>query len=375
VHIAAASVWIGGLAGLLIVLGTLPSSHRGRCARRYSTAAAVALVALAVSGTLRALDEIGTWHQLLATGFGQLVIAKIVLLAVLAGLGALNRYRHLPAVGPHPRRLRTVGSAELAIAAVVLVATAVLVNLAPARSATAAAKPPAPAQLAIDAHDFATTVRVHLTVSPGTAGFNQFRLSVVDYDTSAPIDGATVSIRFALPARPDLGQSTLPLGPSGPGVYTAPGANLAIDGTWNLDVLVQQPAGSTEVPITLTTRQVPQRIDVQHNTGLPDVFTLHISGNRSVQTYLDPGHPGALNEFHTTFIGADGNETAVDTLAVTAIGPTGGPPATLEVRKLDPVGHFVADLPSPRAGRYTFDITGHTPQGETIHGVFTIAVT
>lgn len=372
-HFAAVGIWMGALAGFLLCLGALSPADRRVAARRFSTVAAFALLAVAATGTLRAVDEIGTWHQLFSTGFGQLVIAKVALLGGLALLGALNRYRSVPAADTRPTMLRRVGGSELLVGAVVLGVTAVLLNLAPARSTAAAAAKPAVAPIVIDAHDFATTVRLHVTVTPGTAGFNDFRVSVVDYDTRAPVD-ATVSLRFALPARPDLGQSTLPLQRTGPGMYAAQGANLSIDGTWTVSMLIQRPSGSVEVALTLTTRQPPQRIDVQHFSGSPDIYTLHLAGNRSIQTYLDPGHPGAINEFHATVIGPNGSELAMTSLTVSATGPNAGPPVSLTVRRLDQLGHFVADLRDAVVGRYSFEVNGTTAQGDTLHGVFTIPV-
>jgi putative copper export protein len=372
VHFASVGIWIGGLAGLLLVLGALAPEERRVAARRYSTSAAVALVTVVLSGGLRAFDEIGSWHQLFHTGFGQLVLIKVGLLSGLIALGAVNRFRSVPAAGTRPQLLRRLGGSELAVVAVVLIATAALLNLAPSRSSAAATTPPT-RPLVFDAHDPATTVRLHLTVTPGAAGFNQFGLTLVDYDTRAPVDGA-VSLRFSLPARADLGDSTLPMSQAGPGTYTARGPNLSIDGTWTVSVLIQRPTGAVEVPVTITPRLAPQDITVQRYVGTPDISTLHLPGNRSVQVYLDPGRTGVVNEFHVTVIGPDNNELATDSVTVSATASDGGPPTNLTVRKLDPVGHFVADLRSATPGRYSFDVRATTAQGESIHGTFTGAV-
>jgi hypothetical protein len=95
-----------------------------------------------------------------------------------------------------------------------------------------------------------------------------------------------------------------------------------------------------------------------------------LSGGRTVQSYLDPGHPGALNEFHATFIGPDGQEIPMAALTVTAT-----PGGTLAVRRLDTIGHFVADLPDATKRPYRFTITGTTEAGETLTGTFQIPVT
>ena len=88
VHFVAAGVWIGGLATLLIGLATLDADGRGRAARRFSAIALVAVVVLAASGVLRAIDEVGSWDALTSTTFGQAILVKSGLLLVLIGLGA-----------------------------------------------------------------------------------------------------------------------------------------------------------------------------------------------------------------------------------------------------------------------------------------------
>jgi hypothetical protein len=296
---------------------------------------------------------------------------KSSLLVLLVALGALNRYRSVPAATRSARPLQVIGRIELLLLAGVLVAAGILQGLAPA---TSTAAPGAIKPVVLSGHDFGTTVRVTLFVSPGSAGFNQFRVTVVDFDTKRPVDDP-VALRFAMPNRPELGESTLTLARTRPGTFTASGANLSIDGTWSLTTRVEEPSGGVEIPFTLTTRTPPEKITAQHFKGLPTTYTLQLAGNRSVQTYLDPGHPAVLDEFHVTFIGPDGNELPMAALAVSASPPgPSRPTLSLPVRPLDNIGHFVADLSRPGTGSYRFDVTGTTQTGDTVHGVFTIPV-
>ena len=85
------------------------------------------------------------------------MLVKSGLLLVLAGLGAFNRFRSIPTVRATAVRLRRVGTVELAVAAVILVATAVLQNLAPARTASAAALSAAARPIVVSGSDFGTT--------------------------------------------------------------------------------------------------------------------------------------------------------------------------------------------------------------------------
>jgi copper transport protein len=371
-HFGAAAVWVGGLAALLLGLQGLSPEARARVARRFSSVALAMVAVIAATGVQRAFDEVGTLHRLYATTFGRWVLLKVALLSALIVLGALNRYRSVPAVARTPRPLRAVARTELGLVAVVLVATGFIQGLAPPASG-AGARVVHP--LVLTGSDFATTVRVRLSVTPATAGFNQFLVTVADYDSGRPVDDANVSLRFALPARPDLGESTLTLSRTEPGTHAGQGANVSIDGSWSVTVLIQRSTGGTEVPLSLTTRQPPERIDVQRSAGTPDLYTLHLRDGRAVQSYLDPGQAGThVNEFHVTVIQPDGNELAMTDVTVAATGPGQRVASTLAVRRLDPAGHFVADLLDAAGGAYRFDVTGTTQTGEQLQGHFTIPV-
>lgn len=372
-HFVAAGVWIGGLVALLVGLRRAPADQRLTATRRFSAMAVAAVAVIAATGIARAYDEVHGLHRLVDSVFGRYVVLKSVLLVVLIGLGALNRYRTVPAVGRGTLRpLRVVARTELGLAAVVLIATGFLQGLAPPAS-SASARPPQP--VVVTAHDFGTTMRVSLTVSPGMAGFNEFQLTVRDYDTGAPVDAPAVSLRFSLPARPDLGASTLLLTRTASGLYQGKGPNLSLDGTWSVTITVQQTSGGTEIAVSLPTRRPPERIDAQRNGSLPTVYTLHLADGRAIQTYLDPGRAGVhFNEFHVTVLAADGNELAVTTVTAGATLRPATVATPLATRRLDPLGHFVADLVDARPGTYGFDVVADAASGDRLQGHFTIPV-
>src|SRR5205807_1678676 len=257
VHVVAAGLWIGGLAGLLLSLGPLGPGSRGPAARRFSFWAGIAIVVVGITGTLRAFDEVGSWHGLFHTGFGQLIVVKIALFGLLGLLGALNRFRNVRAVEASPRGLRRTGGAELVAMAAVLAATALLQNLAPARSAAAAGATTL-SPVVIDASDFATTYRLHLTVTSDTPGFDTFTLTVSDYETRKPakIDGTKITFHYT--DSPAVGDSSLQLDRQPGGSYRAQGANLALVGHWLLTVNVSNGVHSVDVPMDIVTQTQPE---------------------------------------------------------------------------------------------------------------------
>ena len=252
-HIVASGVWIGGLLVLLIAVRGQPSEVKGRAVRRFSTTAGVAIVIVALTGTFRAVIEIGSVGQLFGTAFGILVLVKVALFVVLACLGAINRFGNVPRAPAVLRGLRRVGSTEVVIGAAVVLVAAALVNVAPPVASAAIATTAQASQLVVNGSDFATTVKVRLTVSPGTAGFNNFTLRVTDYDSGATVHASSVQLEFTNPLRPQLGESTLTLKRQSNGTYSARGGNLAIAGIWEVAAIIENGETSTEVHLQLTT--------------------------------------------------------------------------------------------------------------------------
>jgi len=373
-HVLAVGAWVGGLGALLLTLRGSTSEDRARAARRFSRWAGFALAAVAVTGVIRAIVEIGTWDALFGTDFGRLVIAKAALLVVLAALGTANHFITVPAAARNLTGLRRVGSVEVSVASVVLVLTAVLVNVAPPASA-ASGPPPVPASpLIASGSDFGTTVKVRLAVEPGTAGFNRFTAVVTDFDTGAPVVGDGVTLRFTLASTSGLGPSMLDLAPSGAsgsGTFAASGGNISQDGIWQVDAVVTPRGGpAVEVPLVLPSRVAPQTVDVVASPGAPTISTVHLDAGRTVQVYLDPGSAGQ-NDLHATFFDATGAEVPVQTATI-ATTTAAGIGAVLNPRQLEP-GHFVANA-TLTAGMLGVDVVGPAPDGGRLHAHLEVTV-
>ena len=129
-HFAAAGIWFGGLAALLVGIRGEPSAETGAAVRRFAIVAAVALVVVVATGTLRAIDELSSFGQLFTTGYGRAILAKLVLVGVIAGIAARNR-RSVAAAATELRPLRRRAGLELGLAAVALAVAALMGTLAP----------------------------------------------------------------------------------------------------------------------------------------------------------------------------------------------------------------------------------------------------
>ena len=170
IHIVAAGVWIGGLLMLLLAVRGQASQTKARAVRRFSTTAGFAIVVVAMTGTFRAIIEIGSVAQLFSTAFGVLVLVKVGLLIILACLGAINRFGNVPRAPEILRGLRRVGSTEIVIGAAAVVIAAALVNVAPPVASAATTTTAQATQIAVTGSDFATTVKVRLHDLAGHRG-------------------------------------------------------------------------------------------------------------------------------------------------------------------------------------------------------------
>jgi copper transport protein len=356
VHGLGAAGWVGGLAALLVVLRTTPGEERLVTARRFSFWAGIGLVIVIVTGAFRALVEIGTLEALVGTAFGVVVLLKSAGLLALAGLGAFNRFVTLRTATNLVGRLRRVGGAEITVAVVVLGLSALLVNQTPP---TSAVSNPAPVAQPIVAtgHDFGTSVRARLVATPGAAGSNEFDLALTDYDTGDPVDADAVSIRFQIASRQGVAPSPLDLTRSGPGRFTATGANLSIDGIWQMTVTVTIGGSAVDVPLLAATTIPAQAVQSLVSAGLPTIYTIQLGGGRTAQVYLDPGGPGP-NEFHVTFFDPTGAELPTTSATIAAF-LEGGGAAIFASKMLEP-GHFVAAIDAV-AGQLTVDILSPVP--------------
>ncbi len=135
VHAFAGAIWIGGIVGLALL--SHHGVHEGRrvAAARFSTAAVYAVVAVGLAGLALGWANLPTFDALWTTGYGQTLMAKLVLVAMLGALGAYNHVRVVPAISDGDDvallRLRHTVTAEVAIVLMVLALTALLVNQSP----------------------------------------------------------------------------------------------------------------------------------------------------------------------------------------------------------------------------------------------------
>lgn len=92
-HLLAVAAWLGGLATLLVALFRAPVEAQIEtvAVRRFSRVAFGSVLVLTATGIYQSWRQVGTWSALTGTSYGQLLLVKIGLVALLVGIAWISR--------------------------------------------------------------------------------------------------------------------------------------------------------------------------------------------------------------------------------------------------------------------------------------------
>lgn len=263
VHLAAMSIWTGGL--VLLVAG-IPRSWFWWTASKFSPWALGSVVALAVTGAANAWRQLGSFADLSDSSYGRWLIVKLVLVGLVVGAAAVSRRlarsddpddevveqpaeeRVLASVGSSvadhegapfdgtafggavvpapqepPAALRRSVMFEVVGIALILGATAGLVN-----------SPPPPSAATVESASAVVGDRIaQVELEPAVTGGAEMHVYI-----SSPNGGLDrpdeITVEASLPAA-DLGPLEFETVPAGPGHVVAD-VDLPVAGTWQFDV-------------------------------------------------------------------------------------------------------------------------------------------
>lgn len=236
VHLASMAVWLGGLVvliGFVLREGWADRRALGVVLPAWSRWAGVAVCWLVLGGVVQAVIEIGGLRAFVDTRYGLLILAKAGLLGAVLAVAFFSRRL---VIRRTPDRLGRLVAVELGLAAVVLVASSVLVQTTPGRSADIEAR------AAADAVGFSTTLNsplysVQFEIFPVQLGENNTLHAFVYTPAGKPLDVAEWRVTVALPEKniPPIPNDVVTIrGNQGIGGITFP-----YPGTWELSLTIR----------------------------------------------------------------------------------------------------------------------------------------
>ncbi|MFF2861733.1 copper resistance CopC/CopD family protein [Streptomyces rubiginosohelvolus] len=295
-HLLAVAAWLGGLASLLVALYRTPDIGSA-AVRRFSAVAFGSVVVLAATGIYQSWRQVGSWSALTGTRYGQLLVLKVALIAVLLAVAWFSRRwtarltdsavaseevaEEKPAsesesVSADPERaaqlarqraaltatkkkrirdadpqrsgLRRSVLAEAAVAVVLLAVTTMLTSTEPGRteeeaaggtpSASApAAGGPINLKMPFDTGGQNGKGTVRIDIEPGRTGSNDLHVWI-DGSDGKPMDVPELKLALTLESK-DIGP--LPVVPDrlAEGHWSASAVQIPMAGDWKIDVTVR----------------------------------------------------------------------------------------------------------------------------------------
>ncbi len=248
IHMAAVSIWVGGLFSFLLsmqILHSLAPEPRTRLASflipHFSNLAMTSVAVLTLTGVYSAYLRIGTLEALFNTVYGRALLVKLVIALPMLALGAVNFLITTPAMrraaaqpGGSPEtvaRFRNLLFAEVFLAVLLLAWVGVFTSLPPARAASSLAGSTATTQ--------ADDLSVMLNVNPGRSGLNTFTAFLTSNEKPVA-DAQDVSIEFNSLSM-EMPASKAHLANQGDGKYSLTGGYLSMSDLWDVKVVVIRP--------------------------------------------------------------------------------------------------------------------------------------
>ena len=196
------------------------------------------MIVIAVTGVVQAYIDVRSLDGLFHTTYGALIIVKVILLALLICLGAVNRERVIPAlkriaaadsppgvVGVLARRTMR---GELALMLCVFGVTAALISYAP--PIDAASGP-------FSTNTMIGPAELEMTLEPAKVGLNTIHLYLIDAKTGAQFtETKELTVTARLPSK-GIGPLPLKANLAGPGHYVMNSAVLSPGGTWEIEII------------------------------------------------------------------------------------------------------------------------------------------
>jgi copper transport protein len=260
-HLAAAGLWVGGLLALAVGLLKPVLAGRGTPAfealvhagwRPFGGLAALSVGVLFATGLYSMGRQVASIDALVTTFYGRALIVKIALVMVVSFVGLLNSNLLHPAVGAllarlfgrprdwtvlHLKRFPLLLAVELALGALVFLATGLITSAYPPHGPEFAPPPAVSGQVTTQqADDLLVTLQ---GVTPNQPGENIVTIRVADTRRLPPGHILRVIVHFTYQDQ-NVGSVTTDAQPVSPNVYQVAGDQLSLAGAWQIQAVVRR---------------------------------------------------------------------------------------------------------------------------------------
>jgi copper transport protein len=221
VHLAAMSVWIGGLS---VVSFAAPPGEFWATVTRFSPWALGTVAVLAVTGGANAWRQLGSLSGITESSYGRWLVIKLVLVVLVVGLAAFVRRTVSVRNDDASLIVRRSMFVELAGIVLILGATAGLVN----------SPPPTESGEIASASDVVGERVAQVELEPAVTGGTEMHVYITS--PSGALDQADeISVTAELPDR-SIPPFEVEVVPAGPNHVIGPDVDLPVAGTWSFEV-------------------------------------------------------------------------------------------------------------------------------------------
>jgi copper transport protein len=253
-HLASGSLWLGGLAGLLVLWRALPVAQRmaglAVCVPRFSNAALASVLVLLGSGIGSSVLHLPTLASLWQTSYGTAIIAKAAILLCAIVVASVNLLRTKPALQLSAasegvaRLLRRLVGVEIVLVAGALFAAAILSSLPPPPKALAglgrvsAHVGPGPVTSVVEQSGY----RLELRVAPNTVAVPDVFAARIARNGKA-VRNADVTATLTM-LDMEMPVQAYHLAETSPGLYAHRAPALVMVGHWGVSFEIRPPDGA-----------------------------------------------------------------------------------------------------------------------------------
>ena len=221
VHLAAMALWFGGLAVVLVA----PEGGRSwNTAIWFSPWALGSVVALAISGGVNSWRQLGTLSGLTESSYGRWLVIKLLLVVLVVGVAAFTRFTVHRRDSDSTTMLRRSVGVEMVGIALILGATAGLVN----------SPPPVPAGEIVSVSAVVGARVAQVELEPAVTGGTEMHVYLSS--PSGALDQADeITVQAELPAQ-DIPPFEVEVVPAGVNHVIGTAVNLPVAGLWTFEV-------------------------------------------------------------------------------------------------------------------------------------------